>query len=184
MNNEIIPGFDDETDQNFAITLENVKDNGDIIVLHLSGYIDTANSNNFQKRTLKAVEAGFCKLIFKCTSLSYVSSSGIGVFMVIYDIIKGKGGKIVFVDIQPKVYEVFSLLGFSMFFPVKNSLEETVSLLKTEEKGGASQPFPKVVVCPVCSIRLRVSKSGRYRCNECKNILMVDDKSTTLVQDK
>ena len=54
-NNDIVNGFDDEKDDSLKIRLQRTDgvDNG--IVLYLTGYIDTYNSNFFQKRVSKAI---------------------------------------------------------------------------------------------------------------------------------
>ena len=81
---------------------------------------------------------------------------------------------VVLLEIQPKVYEVFQLLGFSQFFNIKNSTEEAVSFFS---QGGqaSSSVFPVVIECPVCSKKLRATKSGRFRCSGCKSILAIND---------
>ena len=88
--------------------------------------------------------------------------------------VKPLGGDIVLLEIQPKVYEVFQLLGFSQFFNIKNSSEEAVAFFK---RGAvvADSLFPKIFSCPVCSKKLKATRSGRFRCSECKTILAIDD---------
>ena len=89
--------------------------------------------------------------------------------------VKPKGGDIVLLEIQPKVYEVFQLLGFSQFFNIKNSTEEAIGFFS---QGGqtASSVFPLVIECPVCSKKLRAIKSGRFRCSGCKSILAINER--------
>ena len=48
--------------------------------------------------------------------------------------LKPRGGDLVLLEIQPKVNEVFQLLGFSQFFAIKKSLEEAVDFFKNEAK--------------------------------------------------
>jgi anti-sigma B factor antagonist len=79
-NNDIVPGFDEEKDESLKIRLQKVDNVDGCVVLYLTGYIDTYNSNFFQKRVNRAVEAGFSRLIFHCGGLNYVSSTGIGSF--------------------------------------------------------------------------------------------------------
>ena len=57
-NNDIVPGFDEEKDESLRIKLQKVDDLPGTLVLYLSGYIDTYNSNFFQKRINRAVDAG------------------------------------------------------------------------------------------------------------------------------
>jgi anti-anti-sigma factor len=79
-NNDIVPGFDDEKDDSLKIRLQKVDEVDGCLVLYLTGYIDTYNSNFFQKRITKAVEQNYTRLIFNCGGLNYVSSTGIGSF--------------------------------------------------------------------------------------------------------
>jgi len=133
-NNDIVPGFDDETDESLQIKLEKTPEIDGSLILGLTGSIDTYNSTYFQKCIHKLVEAGFMHLIFNCAGLNYVSSTGIGSFTSFLKALKPKGGDLVLFEIQPKVFEVFQLLGFSQFFVIKNNLEEAIGFFKGEAK--------------------------------------------------
>lgn len=172
-NNDLVPGFNDEKDDSLKINLEKVNDKENIILIILNGYIDTYNSVYFQKQIGKVVSAGFVNLIFNCANLNYVSSTGIGSFTAFLKLVKPKGGDIVLLSIQPKVYEVFQLLGFSQFFNIKESIEDALSFF-TEGSPAQASVFPKVFNCPVCSRKLKATKSGRFRCSDCKSILAID----------
>jgi anti-sigma B factor antagonist len=174
-NNNIIPGFDDEKDDSLKIRLEKIDDIDGCIVLFLNGYIDTYNSSFFQKRVSKVVENGFTRLIFNCGALNYVSSTGIGSFTAFLKTVKPKGGDVVLLEIQPKVYEVFQLLGFSQFFNIKDTLGDAVDFFRTSGVEIKSEIFPKIFACPICSKKLKATKAGRLRCSECKTILAIDN---------
>jgi len=180
-NNDIVSGFDDEKDESLRIKLEKIKETHSCVMLTLTGYIDTYNSNFFQKRVQKAIDQGFIKLIFQCGSLNYVSSTGIGSFTTFLKAVKPRGGDIVMLDIQPKVYEVFQLLGFSQFFNIKENLNDSINFFKIEQSQEKPVTFPKVVSCPVCYKKLKAVKPGRFRCSECKNILAIDDAGQILL---
>lgn len=174
VNNDIVPGFDDEKDESLKIKLQEVEDVDRCLILNLSGYIDTYNSSYFQKRVQKVIDTGFIRLIFSCANLNYVSSTGIGSFTSFLKNVKPKGGDIVLHEIQPKVYEVFQLLGFSQFFNINDDLEESIDLFRESSDEGVSASFPDVLTCPICSKKLKAVKPGRFRCSECKTILDVD----------
>lgn len=180
INNNLIPGFNDERDDSLKISLEKVDKVDNCIILYLNGYIDTYNSANFQKRVAKVVEAGFVNLIFNCTSLNYVSSTGIGALTSFQKMVKPKGGDIVLFEIQSKVYEVFQLLGFSQFFNIKETQEEAIDFF-SEEPVVQESFFPKVFACPVCQKKLKATKAGRFRCSECKSILAIDNQGQVLL---
>src|SRR5574344_446431 len=172
-NNNLVPGFNDEKDDSLKISLEKVEDVDNCVNIFLNGYIDTYNSSFFQKRIAKVVESGFVNLIFNCSSLNYVSSTGIGSFTAFLKMVKPKGGDIVLLEIQPKVYEVFQLLGFSQFFNIKDTMADAIAFFK-QGAPVVDSVFPKVFSCPVCSKRLKATRSGRFRCAECKSILAID----------
>ena len=174
-NNDIVPGFDDDKDDSLKINLQKINDVEGCLVLYLSGYIDTYNSNFFQKRIAKAIETGFIKLVFQCGGINYVSSTGIGSFTAFLKSVKPRGGDLVLLEIQPKVYEVFQLLGFSQFFNIRDSLDESVSFFKAGTTAEIITLFPKIFSCPICSKKLKATKAGRFRCSECKTILAIDN---------
>lgn len=174
-NNDIVPGFDEEKDESLKIRLQKVDSVDGCLILFLTGYIDTYNSNFFQKRVNRAIESGNTRLIFHCGGLNYVSSTGIGSFTAFLKAVKPRGGDLVLLEIQPKVYEVFQLLGFSQFFNIKDNLDEAAEFFA---KGGVtveSDVFPKIFKCPICSKKLKATKAGRFRCSECKTILAIDN---------
>ena len=174
-NNDIVSGFDDEKDESLKIQLQKVEEAEGCLILNLTGYIDTYNSNYFQKRILRAIESGYIKLIFHCGGLNYVSSTGIGSFTAFLKAVKPRGGDLVLLEIQPKVYEVFQLLGFSQFFNIKNNMEESIGFFRTESSAETVSVFPRVFTCPICSKKLKTVKPGRFRCSECKTILAIDN---------
>jgi anti-anti-sigma factor len=180
INNNLIPGFNDERDDSLKISLEKVENVDNCIILYLNGYIDTYNSQIFQKRVAKVVDAGFINLIFNCTSLNYVSSTGIGALTSFQKMVKPKGGDIVLFEIQSKVYEVFQLLGFSQFFNIKETQEEAIEFFN-EEPIVQESSFPKIFACPVCQKKLKATKAGRFRCSECKSILAIDNQGQVLL---
>ena len=175
-SNNIIPGFNDEKDDSLKISLENIDEIKNGLCIYLNGYIDTYNSNFFQGKVQRIVEAGFFNLVFNCSALNYISSTGIGSFTTFLKLVKPYNGDIVLLEVQPKVYEVFQLLGFSQFFNIKDSIDEAVNFFKA----GApiiNTLFPKIFACPVCTKKLRATKAGRFRCSECKSILAINEQA-------
>ena len=54
--------------------------------------------------------------IFDISELEYISSSGVGFFMELYEIVNDKNGKICFVSMNNVVRRVFDYMGFLAFF--------------------------------------------------------------------
>jgi anti-anti-sigma factor len=173
-NNEIVPGFDTEKDDSLKIDLKRINGVETGLVLVLTGYIDTYNSASFQKRVSKAIEGGFTKLVFDCGGLNYVSSTGIGSFTAFLKTLKSISGDLVLLDVQPKVFEVFQLLGFSQFFNIRENIDDAVNFFKGGAETSSGSVFPQIFNCPICNKKLKAIKAGRFRCAQCKTILAVD----------
>ncbi|MDR2522028.1 MAG: STAS domain-containing protein [Spirochaetaceae bacterium] len=174
-NDEIVTNFDAEKDDSLKIDLKRIEGVNNGLVLILTGYIDTYNSNSFQKRVQKAIETGFTNLAFDCKALNYVSSTGIGSFTTFLKTLKSARGDLVLFEVQPKVLEVFQLLGFSTFFNIKDNIADAEAFFKRGGDDGANMLFPQIFDCPICAKKLKALKAGRFRCSNCKTILAVDE---------
>jgi len=180
-NNEIISGFDDEKDESLKIKLRVLPDVNGCMLLVLTGYIDTYNSSFFQKQVQRVIDSDYIRLIFNCSGLNYVSSTGIGSFTAFLKAVKPKGGDLVLLEIQPKVYEVFQLLGFSQFFTIKGDLDDAIVYFQGGTESQTHLLFPLIFSCPVCAKKLKAVKPGRFRCSECKSILGIDQDGKILL---
>ncbi|MCL1932176.1 MAG: STAS domain-containing protein [Treponema sp.] len=178
VNNDIIPQFDDDTNESLTITLQMAPGVEDCLIVVLNGYIDTYNTNFFQKQIQRIIEAGFVRLIFNCNGLNYVSSTGIGSFTVFLKTVKPLDGDMVLLNVQPKVYEVFQLLGFSQSFNIKDTLHSAISFFGGAPAEQKNAVFPKLFSCPVCPKKLKTLKAGRFRCPGCKTIITIDHNGT------
>jgi anti-sigma B factor antagonist len=144
------------------------------VIVSMKGYIDTYNAPQFQRRVENAINAGYNRLIFDFSGITYISSTGIGAFTYFLKEVKPRGGDMVFVGLIRKVLEVFELLGFSHFFHIVETLDEAVGMLDVQSNSAGGGLFPKVFACPICRKRLKAPKDGRFRCSECKTILVID----------
>ena len=165
----------DEQIESLELKLQKVSSVPGCVVVSMKGYIDTYNASHFQRQVDKAIQAGYCRLIFDFSGVTYVSSTGIGAFTHFLKEVKPRGGDLVLVGMITRVFEVFQLLGFSSFFNIEKTLEEAVEMSKTQSKQDVQGPFPKVFGCPICAKKLRAAKAGRYRCSECKSILVINE---------
>ena len=168
MNNNIVKGFDDEKEDSIKIRLEKVERVPDCLVFHLSGYIDSFNHPHLLRKVTMAVDAGFTRLIFDMRSVHYVSSAGYGSLISTLRMARTRAGDLVLQELQPRVYDVLVLLGFANFFPRTENLEESIALLT---KAPPAVLFPKVFACPICEVKLRARKAGRFRCSQCRTVL-------------
>lgn len=79
----------------------------------LSGRIDTTNAAKFQE-DIKTLLDGDCPDIeIDCSELTYTSSQGLRVFLMLQKGVSAKGGSMVLKNMVPNVKEVFDITGFS-----------------------------------------------------------------------
>lgn len=150
--------------------IEEIAGGSKAVILKLDGLIDTYNSSDLQKEVLDIISL-YTKVVFDCSKLTYVSSTGVGTFMVFLKSIKERNGTIVLTNLQQKVLEIFQLLGFSKFFTITDSLDESLKVLGISTE--AESCFPKVFECPSCKKKLKASKAGKFRCIQCSSIISI-----------
>jgi anti-sigma B factor antagonist len=178
MNNEIVPGFDDEKNESIRMRLQKTEEVEGCLIVHAAGYIDIYNTEFFRKRMEKAIESGFVRIVIEMSRVTYVSSTGIGAFVSLLRTVKHGNGDLVLNHVQPKVYEIFRLLGFSQFFAFMENLEESIAHFSQSFE---SPEFSTAFRCPICSKMLKASRVGRFRCGECKTILVNDEATSVMV---
>ncbi len=93
------------------------------VVLHLHGYLDAHTANDFERELRSIIEQGALRIIVDFANLDYISSAGLGVFMVFIEDLRRKHGDILLAAMRPNVYSVFDLLGFHVLFKIFDSVE-------------------------------------------------------------
>ena len=79
----------------------------------LNGKIDTSNANQFQQDMTPLMEGENPDIDIDCTDMSYTSSQGLRIFLMLQKSVMARGGKMVMRNMNPQVKEVFDITGFS-----------------------------------------------------------------------
>ena len=79
----------------------------------LNGKIDTSNANQFQQDMTPLMEGENPDIEIDCTDMSYTSSQGLRIFLMLQKSVMARGGKMVMRNMNPQVKEVFDITGFS-----------------------------------------------------------------------
>ncbi len=114
---------------NFSVAFRNA---GSITVLAVCGELDAHTAPELESAIKKCRDEGKTHLIVHGGELEYISSAGLGVFMAFIEEIRSLGGDIKICALQPKIFDVFDLLGFPLIYHIVETEEEAVSLF---EKG-------------------------------------------------
>lgn len=179
-NNDIVPNFDNGTIPQLKLILATVPDIKNCILCEVSGQLDTWNSSAFQDRLELCAKTGYYKIILNMSGVDYISSTGIGALSFLQTNVKAREGNVVLFNLQPKVADVFRLLGFNTFFNITNTYEEAISVYTGKYKKSKilpfyTQTFPKTINCPFCNIKLRAVRYGKFRCSKCKQTFEIDE---------
>jgi len=97
--------------------------NGSTHVVEINGRLDTVTAPEFQEKLLGKIGDGNIKLLVHCDGLSYISSSGLRVFLMALKKIKAGGGHMVLCCLQESIQEVFDISGFSTLFTIEPNCE-------------------------------------------------------------
>ena len=83
------------------------------IYVVLEGRIDSTNADQFQKDIAPLMEGDNPDIDLDCTDMTYTSSQGLRVFLLLQKSITSRNGKMVMRNMDPRVKEVFDITGFS-----------------------------------------------------------------------
>jgi anti-sigma B factor antagonist len=107
------------------------RSSGGVQVLDLQGELDAHTASELEAAIQKCQAEQRYRILINGENLQYISSAGLGVFMAYIEEVREEGGDIKIAALQPKVYNVFDLLGFPMLFDITES--EEAALEKFED---------------------------------------------------
>ncbi len=81
-------------------------------VLKIKGRIDTIHSTDLEAEVNRIFDSGEKNLIFNCSEMNYISSSGLRVFLVVQKRAISLQGKLCLCNMQPAIKEIFVISGF------------------------------------------------------------------------
>ena len=79
----------------------------------LDGRVDSTNANQFQEDLAPLMDGEHPDIDIDCTNLTYTSSQGLRVFLLLQKSVVARNGKMVLRNMIPRVKEVFDITGFS-----------------------------------------------------------------------
>ncbi|MBU1370790.1 MAG: STAS domain-containing protein [Bacteroidetes bacterium] len=92
-------------------------------VIEIIGRIDSITAPDFENGVMKFMSDGVTKLIFDCSKLDYVSSSGLRVFLMAQKKLSTNKGMLKVCCLQPAIKEIFDISGFSQIFAIEDTIE-------------------------------------------------------------
>ena len=101
--------------------------NKDIILLTVSGDMDTNTAPEFEKSFLTVLQDKKYKIVVDLKEVHYISSAGWGIFVSELKRIRNENGDLVLAGMNPDVLDVFQLLQFDSILKYFPTVETAVS---------------------------------------------------------
>ncbi len=100
---------------------------GEVKVIGLRGRLDAATSPDVERRLLAMVAQGEVRIAFDLSRLTYISSMGLRVLMVVAKQVQNSGGRLALATLNDTVREIFNLAGFTCLFSVFQTVDEAAA---------------------------------------------------------
>lgn len=113
-----------------ALAIERIED---IMVVSAEGQMNSGNALAIETELLSHVDKGEHRIVLDLSLLSYISSAGLRVVLVLARRLKQVNGTLVLCALQARVREVFDISGFFAILTVVDTREEALRLM-TENK--------------------------------------------------
>jgi anti-anti-sigma factor len=98
-----------------------IEKNNERVVINLAGRLDTTNSDAFEKKIADLLITPPADMIVDCCELTYISSSGLRVFLSLQKSVNVAKTKLTFHNVNADVKEILDMTGLSQLFSIKNS---------------------------------------------------------------
>lgn len=106
---------------------------GNLIILELVGRLDSLTTEDAKKQMLVLVAAA-PHLLLDCRQLEYISSVGLGLFMLLLKMKRDGGGSFGLFSLNPRIREIFVVSKLDRVMPIFETREDA---LKTVPAGAA-----------------------------------------------
>jgi len=107
-----------------------IPNSGSGVILQLKGRLETAAVHELRDTAHEIMSRGDHNLVLNLGEVEFVSSTGLGTFLLLTEEFKEAGGRIILAEPSRAVLEVVSLLNLDQFLNVEDSVEEALALVE------------------------------------------------------
>ena len=98
----------------------NISRETNTILIRFSGRLDTPGAQEINPQMNALAEEADKTIILDCTDLTYISSSGLRIFLTLRKAAADRGGKIIIRNICDDIRNVFMMTGFLNLFEIQS----------------------------------------------------------------
>ena len=96
-----------------------IEKQNEIVTAYLKGRLDTLAAQEMSKQLEDLTEEASGTIVLDCTEMSYISSSGLRIFLSLRKAAAKKGGKVIVRGITNDIRSVFMMTGFLNLFEIQ-----------------------------------------------------------------
>lgn len=148
------------------------------MVLSLSGVIDASTIPMLESMLDQDSRREKPLALLRLGGVSYINSSGMGLFIKYSDRYRSAGGELCFSEVSTKVLALFRMMGLLSVLRVFSSEAQAVEGLKAASGAAvpaAAPPSASVVAAPSAQAPTTVSFPYRFSCSGCRMALVIPE---------
>lgn len=100
------------------------------LVVEVAGRLTAATEGLF-KSEMSSLLTKADKLVFDCSQMEYLDSTGLGLIVCFYKDFKARGGKLALANLQPKPKLVFEITRANKIFDIYDTIEKAVEFVNS-----------------------------------------------------
>jgi len=108
-----------------ALAIEKIED---IVVISAEGQMNSNNAAAIEAELLSQLDKGVHRMVLDLALLSYISSAGLRVVLLLAKRLKQVNGTLVLCELQSRVREVFDISGFLAILTVVDTRAEALRI--------------------------------------------------------
>jgi len=101
----------------------------DAIIVEVEGSIDSKTASEFEA-SVKSATANYKKVVVDLTKVSFCSSAGLRVLLLLYRNIKASNGQSVLSGVSDDIKEIMGDTGFIKFFAFADTADNAIATFK------------------------------------------------------
>ncbi|MDP6356105.1 MAG: STAS domain-containing protein [Planctomycetota bacterium] len=95
-----------------------------VLVLDLSGQLETSTVPNLQKEATDLIEQGNKYMVLALSGVDYVSSNGLGLLLDLHRRLDRREGRVCLAEITDEVRHIMKIVGFDRILRIYDTIDE------------------------------------------------------------
>ncbi|MEZ5125605.1 MAG: STAS domain-containing protein [Thermoleophilia bacterium] len=99
-----------------------------VVVIGLAGEVDVFTAGEFRDVLLRAIDTGAQRVVVDAGSVTFMDSTGLGVFICGEKRLRLRGGRLVIACHEPRIERLFRITGLDGILSLRGTREEALQL--------------------------------------------------------